>query len=104
MSIINLTDETQYPPIQSWDGDTPPEGSLFFPDKFFKTFYPDGKRAAGFVNIEHDGTTVTSCTWNEEAYQKWCEENPESEPEPVTEYVTYAELSAAIREGVNSVD
>ena len=29
---------------------------------------------------------------------------PEPEPEPDPEYVTYAELAAAIREGVNLVD
>lgn len=28
---------------------------------------------------------------------------PEPEPEPPSEYVTYAELAAAIREGVNAV-
>lgn len=29
---------------------------------------------------------------------------PEPEPEPAPEYVTYSELAAAIREGVNSVE
>lgn len=37
-----------------------------------------------------------------EAWKAWEAEQPEPEPEP--EYVTYAELAAAIREGVNLVD
>ena len=32
------------------------------------------------------------------------EPEPEPEPEPAPEYVTYEELAAAIREGVNSVE
>ena len=54
-------------------------GLLFFPDEFLPVFFSDGKRAAGFVDIEHNGTTVTSCTWNEAAYQAWCEANPETD-------------------------
>lgn len=50
---------------------------IIFPDKFMPIYYPSDKRAAGFVTIEDDGTTVTSCVWDEEAYQKWCDENPE---------------------------
>lgn len=62
---------------------TPAPGLLEFPDEFMPTFYPEGKRAAGFVTITDDGTTVTSCAWDEEAYQAWCETNPEQpEPEP----------------------
>ena len=62
---------------------TPAPGLLEFPDEFMPKFYKEGKRAAGFVTIEYDGTTVTSCVWDEEAYQKWCEENPE--PDILTE-------------------
>lgn len=53
-----------------------------FPDEFMNIFYPPDKRASGFVTITDDGTTVTSCMWDEEAYQEWCEANPEPEPEP----------------------
>lgn len=56
---------------------TPAPGLLEFPDEFMSEFYKDGKRAAGFVITTDNGTTVTSCVWDEEAYQKWCEENPE---------------------------
>lgn len=50
---------------------------LIFPEEFLSVFETAGKRAAGFVTITDDGTAVTSCVWDEEAYQKWCAENPE---------------------------
>lgn len=54
----------------------PAPGLLYFPDEFMSEFFKEGKRAAGFVTIEHDGEKVTSCVWDDEAYQKWTEENP----------------------------
>lgn len=62
-----------YPPLQSINSPS----VLSFPDEFIPIFYPAGKRSFGFVTITDDGETVTSCEWNEEAYQKWCAENPE---------------------------
>lgn len=59
---------------------TPAPGLLVFPDEFLPEFFKDGKRAAGFVAIEDDGETVTSCQWDEDAYQEWCEANPEPAP------------------------
>lgn len=48
--------------------------------------------------------TVYEVTPNLEAWEAWKENQPpEPEPEPEPEYVTYSELAAAIREGVNSV-
>ena len=64
---------------------TPFPGALIFPDEFWSIYYPEGKRAAGFVDITDDGTTVTSCVWDEDAYQAWAAENPEqpeTEPTP----------------------
>lgn len=52
-------------------------GALIFPDNLLPIYYPPDKRAAGFVTTTDDGTTVTSCEWNESAYQAWCAENPE---------------------------
>lgn len=52
-------------------------GALIFPDEFLDEYRQQGKRAWGFVRITDDGTTVTSCEWDEDAYQKWCDENPE---------------------------
>ena len=66
----------------------------------------------GFVTItSHEETivddftrTVYEVTPNLEAWEAWkASLPPEPEPEPAPEYVTYAELAAAIREGVNSV-
>lgn len=56
---------------------TPAKNLLIFPDEFIPVYFPLDKRAAGFVAITDDGETVTSCEWNEEAYQTWCAENPE---------------------------
>ena len=69
----------------------------------------------GFVTItSHEETVVDDFTRtvytvepNLEAWEAWKESlppEPEPEPEPSGEYVTYAELAAAIREGVNAVD
>ena len=60
-------------------------GLVLLPEEFLSEYFKEGKRAAGFVKIEHDGTKVTSCVWDEEAYQKWAEENPETEPDTLTE-------------------
>lgn len=69
----------------------------------------------GFVTItSHEETVVDDFTRtvytvapNLEAWEAWkatLPPEPEPEPEPTGEYVTYAELAAAIREGVNAVD
>lgn len=50
---------------------------LDFPEEFIPEFYKSGKKAAGFVNIEHNETAVTTCTWNESAYQKWLSQQPD---------------------------
>ena len=62
-----------YPAIQSWRLKNPPVGCYFFPEEFMNVFYNPSKVVAGFVTIEVDELTltVTSCTWNEEAYQAY---------------------------------
>ena len=66
----------------------------------------------GFVNVtsseeeyeEGFFRTVYTVEPNTEAWEAWKESlPPEPEPEPEPEYVTYAELAKAIREGVNEV-
>lgn len=52
-------------------------GLIEFPEKFMSEYFKPGKRAAGFVKIKHDGEKVTSCVWDDEAYQKWDKENPD---------------------------
>lgn len=61
---------------------TPFPGAFIFPDEFWNVYHMPNKRAAGFVTITDDGTTVTSCAWDEAAYQKWCAENPEHPDTP----------------------
>lgn len=51
---------------------------------------------AGFARRTYSGGTLV--------YTNVPEPEPSPEPEPAPEYVTYAELAAAIREGVNSVE
>lgn len=60
-----------YGPLQTWDYDECPDTCWFCPGTFFSTFYPEGKRMAGFVTytVDEETKTVTSMTWNEEAYQ-----------------------------------
>lgn len=74
---------------------TPAPGLLEFPDEFMPIFYPSDKRAAGFVTIEDDGTTVTSCVWDEEEYQAWCAENPTPDAMESDRAAKEAEMSAA---------
>lgn len=75
---------------------TPATGLLEFPDEFMPIYYPEGKRAAGFVTITDNGTTVTSCVWDEEAYQAWCAENPEQPSTGGSNYIPTPEQSAVV--------
>lgn len=92
MYLNSTKQSNSYPALQS----NPAPGLVYFPDELISVFYPSDKRAAGFVTIEHDGTTVTSCVWDDEAYQRWAEDNPE-QPEPETSnYIPTAEQSAVV--------
>lgn len=75
---------------------------LIFPEEFLSVFETAGKRAAGFVTITDDGTTVTSCEWDEEAYQKWCAENPEPDYLAEAKVNKEAELSSACNAAIVS--
>lgn len=68
-------------------------GLLAFPDQFLPEYYKEGKRAAGFVQITDNGTAVTSCVWDEEAYQAWLAEQPD--PLDALRSAKEAEISAA---------
>ena len=63
----------------------------------------------GFVTITQEpdediADSSVTVTPDVEAWEAWkASQPPEPEPEPEPEYVTYSELAAAIREGVNSV-
>lgn len=78
---------------QTGDFRTIPEGWAVVPEEMeIPETFP-------FVNIEAEDGVVTSMTAGTVP-----EPEPKPEPEPEPEYVTYEELAAAIREGVNAVD
>lgn len=80
--------------IQTVSEDIPlPYECLVFPERFLTKYYKNGSDIAGFVNITDDGTTVTSCVWNEEAYQKWLAEQPD--PLDAIKEAKESEISAA---------
>lgn len=109
MNYLNPTPGTSgaYPALQS----VPAPGLLAFPEEFLPVFYPPDKQAAGFVEIEHDGETVTGCRWNEEAYQAHLASlpepgDPEPEPPALEERVAAlesetAEIAAAVERGMS---
>lgn len=80
--------------IQTVSEDIPlPDECLVFPERFLTKYYKNGSNIAGFVNITDDGTTVTSCVWNEDAYQAWLAEQPD--PLDALREFKEEELSAA---------
>lgn len=89
---LNPEKTTCYPPLQS----TPAPGLLEFPDEFLSEFYKEGKRAAGFVVIEDDGERVTSCRWDEEAYQTWAAKHPAPDFLPAAQAARQEENKAAL--------
>lgn len=85
MYIISKTpSEFGYPALQTWSSVNPPAGYYEYPAAFYSVFYPSDKRAAGFVTLTVDNGKVVNVEWDEEAYQKWAEENPETEPDTLT--------------------
>ena len=79
---------------------TKAENLLEFPDEFLPEYFKDGKRAYGFVKITDDGTTVTSCVWDEEAYQAWLAEQPD--PLDALRSAKEAELSATCNAAITA--
>lgn len=75
-------------------------GLLAFPDGFLPEFYKEDKEAAGFVTIEHDGETVTSCMWNETAYQAYIDSLPEAVPVAPTMQERLEALEALLLETI----
>lgn len=82
---------------------TPFPGALIFPESFMPIYYSKDKRASGFVKITDNGTTVTSCMWDEEAYQQWCADNPEPDPDPDPEPTEIEQLRAQVADLQNQI-
>lgn len=102
--IKNPAENGGYPPIQDWPGLVAPATHYKWPDTLeMETFY----QYNGFVTLTVTRGIVQSYEPNVEAWEAWKESlppdpGPDPEPEP-DDYVTYSELAAAIREGVNAV-
>ena len=102
MKIITKTPASNgaYPALQDWSGLVAPAG-------YYK--WTDGLETAefyqynGFVTLTVVRGMVQSYEPNTEAWEAWKATLPEPEPGG-KDYVTYGELAAAIREGVNSVE
>lgn len=89
---IKITENTPYPPLQRY----PASGFIEFPDEFVPVFYPQDKQASGFVKLEVLNDMVTSCTWDEDAYQEWISLNKNTEPEPSNTDVLNALLGVTV--------
>lgn len=91
-----------YGPLQTWNYDECPETCWFCPGTFFNTFYPKDKRMAGFVTytVDEETKTVTSMTWDEEAYQK----EAAKLPDPIVEAKASktSELSSTCSQMINA--
>ncbi|WP_312941068.1 hypothetical protein [Oscillibacter sp.] len=94
MYYVSNNQKTQYGVQLTYDS-----GLVSLPDEFLPEFFKPGKKAAGFVILEHDGTTVTSCTWNEDAYQKYLANLPAPNPEKIREERSTA-IKAACAEAI----
>lgn len=103
MKIIRKTpaENGAYPPLQDWAGLAPPSGYNAWPDGLeVETF----QQHNGFIVPVVVRSIVQSYTANTEAWEAWkASLPPDPGPEPSGDYVTYGELAAAIREGVNAV-
>lgn len=88
----------QYPAIQHHDGLTAPEGFYWWPDYLEQDTF---EQYEGFVILTVVRGTVSSYQPNTEAWESWQASRP-PEPEPEPEFVTWAALAAAVREGVNT--
>lgn len=111
MKLIRTTPNPSgaYPPIQEGQFSAVPEGMAVWPEELDTANFYQYNGFVTLVTAQSEGiTVVTGYQANVEAWESWKESlppDPGPEPEPGPEdYVTYDELAAAIREGVNSVD
>ena len=89
-----------YPPLQDWNGPTPPETHYQLKTGLDTSVFTQTK---GFVTLTVIRGIVTAMTPNTEP-----EPGPEPEPEPepggdMSGYATWDALAQAYREGVNAV-
>lgn len=90
-----------YPPIQHWDGLTPPAGFDVWPDALEQDTF---QQYNGFVILTVVRGTVASYQPNAEAWEAWKSTlPPEPDPGPAGDTPTYADMASAIKKGANSV-
>lgn len=108
MKIIRMrpNESGAYSPIQEGNSSSIPEGMALWPEGLSTgTFYA----YKGFVFLSFGETEaghyVTDCVGNDELFEAWEAEHPETEPEPEPEeeMSVWDELDAAYQEGVNSI-
>lgn len=114
MKLIRTTPNPSgaYPPIQEGQFSAVPEGMAVWPEELDTANFYQYNGFVTLVTAQSEGiAVVTGYEVNTEAWEAWTASlppdpgpEPEPEPEPTGDYVTYGELAAAIREGVNSVD
>lgn len=104
MKILRSTPDENgaYPALQDYSGIAPPSGFYWWPDSLETSTF---QQYNGFIVPVVVRSMVKSYTANAEAWEAWkATLPPDPGPEPSGDYVTYGELAAAIREGVNLVD
>lgn len=109
MNIISKTANAcgAYPAIQSWSGNSVPDGFAEWPSWLDPAEFYENK---GFVNLDVSRDIVKSYTPNQDALVTWEAEHPDP-PDPVENtqtpdaevYPTWDQLGGAVREGVNEV-
>lgn len=93
-----------FPPIQSWQGATPPEGFDQWPDELERETF---QQYSGFVVTTVARGVVKSYEPNLEAYEQWraqqagTDQEPEENPEG--EVPSWSAMAEAVRQGVNGV-
>lgn len=81
---LNANENGSRPPLQSWQGETAPDGFALCSEEFHSIFY--SKSPAGFVNITVEDGRVTEMTVNQEALDVYVAAlPPEVEEEPSVE-------------------
>ena len=106
MNIISKApnESGAYPAIQSWPGNSVPDGFAEWPAWLDQTEFYENK---GFVNLDISRDIVKDYTPNQDALAAWEAEYSASDgsvPTPDAEsHPTWAQLGDAVREGVNEV-
>ena len=83
LHIIRKTpnENGSYPPIQTWNAKTPPDGYAIVPDTLDTSIFYEYN---GFVILTIEDDTVTDIQPNTAAWEAWKESLPQEEPAEAT--------------------